>query len=126
MPSWPMAVIIPDQRPSSSEKNNKSNIHHNLIFLGSEVKVTQSRPNLWDPMDYTDHRILQARILEWVAFPFSRGSSQPRDEPRSSALQADSLPAELSGKPLIFPLPSPNIPILILKKETKIDTIIRS
>ena len=30
-------------------------------------------------MDYTDHGIFQARILEWVAFPFSRGSSQPRD-----------------------------------------------
>jgi len=30
-------------------------------------------------MDYTVHEILQARILEWVAFPFSRGSSQPRD-----------------------------------------------
>ena len=34
---------------------------------------------LWDPMDYTVHGILQTRILEWVAFPFSRGSSQPRD-----------------------------------------------
>ena len=32
-----------------------------------------------DPMDYTVHGILQARTLEWVAFPFSRGSSQPRD-----------------------------------------------
>ena len=35
---------------------------------------------LWDPMDYTVHGILHARILEWVAFPFSRGSSQPRDQ----------------------------------------------
>ena len=43
------------------------------------VKVTQSRPTLFDPMDYTAHGILQARILEYVAFPFSRGSSQPRD-----------------------------------------------
>ena len=32
------------------------------------------------PMDYTVHGILQTRILEWVAFPFSRGSSQPRDQ----------------------------------------------
>ena len=31
-------------------------------------------------MDYTLHGILQARILEWVAFPFSRGSSQARDQ----------------------------------------------
>ena len=44
------------------------------------VKVTQScRIHLCDPMDYTVHGILQARILEWVAFPFSRGSSQPRN-----------------------------------------------
>ena len=34
---------------------------------------------LCDSMDYTVHGILQARILEWVAFPFSKGSSQPRD-----------------------------------------------
>ena len=34
---------------------------------------------LCGPMDCTIHGILQARILEWVAFPFSRGSSQPRD-----------------------------------------------
>ena len=33
---------------------------------------------LCDPVDYTLHGIIQARILEWVAFPFSRGSSQPR------------------------------------------------
>ena len=45
-------------------------------------------------MDYTVHEILQARILEWVAFPFSRGSSQPRDWTQVSPLQADSLPAE--------------------------------
>ena len=45
----------------------------------SEVKVTQSCLTLCDPMDSIVHGILQARILEWVAFPFSRGSSQPRD-----------------------------------------------
>ena len=43
------------------------------------MKATQSCPTLCDPMDYTVHGILQARILEWVAFPFSRGSSWPRD-----------------------------------------------
>ena len=45
----------------------------------SEVKVAQSCPILCNPMDYTVHGILQARILEWAAFPFSRGSSQPRE-----------------------------------------------
>ena len=64
-----------------------------------KVKVTQLCPTLCDPMDYTFHGILQARILEWVAFPFSRGSFQPRIEPRSPAWQADSLPAEPQGKP---------------------------
>ena len=42
------------------------------------VKVIQSCLTLCDPMDCI-HGILQARILEWVAFHFSRGSSQPRD-----------------------------------------------
>ena len=44
-----------------------------------KVKVTQSCLTLCDPMDYTVHGIFQARILECIAFPFSRGSSQPRD-----------------------------------------------
>ena len=44
-----------------------------------KVKVVQPCLTLCDPMDCTVHEILQARILEWVAFPFSRGSSQSRD-----------------------------------------------
>ena len=48
------------------------------------VKVTQLCPTLCDPMDYTVHGILQAKILEWVAFPFSSGSSQPRDQTQVS------------------------------------------
>ena len=47
---------------------------------GKKVKVTQSYPTLCDPMDYTVHEIVQARILEWVACPFSRGCSRPRDQ----------------------------------------------
>ena len=43
-----------------------------------KVKVAQSCPTLSDPMDYIVHGILQGRTLEWVAFLFSRGSSQPR------------------------------------------------
>ena len=44
-----------------------------------KVKVSQSCLTLCDPTDYAVHGILQTRILEWVAFPFSRGSSQLRD-----------------------------------------------
>ena len=49
-------------------------------------------------MDYIVHGILQARILECVAFPSSRVSSQPGIEPRSPTSQVDSLPAEPQGK----------------------------
>ena len=44
-----------------------------------KAKVAQSCPTFCDPMDYTVHGILQVRILVWVAVPFFRGSSQPRD-----------------------------------------------
>ena len=64
-----------------------------------KVKVAESCPTLSDPMNYTVHGILQARILEWVAFPFSRDLTNPGIEPRSPALQADYLPAEPQGKP---------------------------
>ena len=50
------------------------------------MKVTQSCPTLCDPTDYRVHGILQARILEWVAFPFSRGSSQLRDRTQVSCI----------------------------------------
>ena len=49
-----------------------------------KAKVAQSCPTLCDPMDYTIHGILQARILEWVAFPFSRKSSQPKGQTQVS------------------------------------------
>ena len=56
-----------------------------ICWTKVKVKVTQSCPTLCDPMDCSSpgssvHAVLQARILEWVAVPFSRGSSQPRDE----------------------------------------------
>ena len=52
-------------------------------------EVSQSCPILWDPMDCSPpgssvHGIFQARVLEWVAISFSRGSSQPRDWTRVS------------------------------------------
>ena len=46
------------------------------------------------------HGIFQARTLEWVAIPFSRGCSRPGIEPGSPALQADSLPFKPPGKPI--------------------------
>ena len=110
---------------------------HYYVTLNKLFNIfkTLSCPTLCDPMDYTVRGILQARILEWIASLFSRGSSQPRFshcrqilyqlshtreaqeyqnaqpipspadlpdpgiEPGSPALQVDSLPTELSGKP---------------------------
>ena len=68
------------------------------------VKVAQSCPTLCDPMDCSPPGssvcgILQARILEWVAISFSRGSSQSRDRTPVSHLQADALTSEPPGKP---------------------------
>ena len=59
---------------------------------------------LCDPMDCSLpgsslHVILQARVLEWVAISFSRGSSRPRDQTCVSAFQADALTSEPPGKP---------------------------
>ena len=54
--------------------------------MKSEVKVTQLCPLFCDPMGYIVHGILQAGILEWVAFPFSRGSSQPRERAQVSRI----------------------------------------
>ena len=57
---------------------------HTCAHICMHAKLPQLRPTLSDPMDYSlqgssTHGILQTRILEWVAMPSSRGSSQPRD-----------------------------------------------
>ena len=62
-----------------------------LNILDSDSEVTQSCPTLCDPMDSTQpgssiHGIFQARILEWVAISFSRGSAQPRDQTQVSCI----------------------------------------
>ena len=70
----------------------------------SEREVAPSCPTLCDSMDCSPpgssvHGILQERILEWVAIPFSRGSSRPGIEPRTPTLQADTLPSKPAGNP---------------------------
>ena len=65
-----------------------------MKWLAVCVKVTQSCLTLCEPMDCIIHGILQARILEWVAFPYSRNLPNPGVEPRSPPLQADFLPNE--------------------------------
>ena len=65
-----------------------------------KVKVNQLGQPLCDPMDYTVHGSLQARILEWVAFPFSRGSSQPRDWTQVSYIVGRFFTSWITKKPL--------------------------
>ena len=94
-------------------KNSKQRLKQNSILRGlksganmiDKILIVKwksfipSCPTFCDPMDYTVHGILQARILEWVAFPLFRGSSQPRIEPRSPTWEADSLTVEPQRKP---------------------------
>ena len=64
---------------------------HTYTYAYAEVLVAQSCPTLLDPMDRSPpgssvRGILQARILQWVAFPFVRGSSRPRDQTQVSCI----------------------------------------
>ena len=68
----------------------------------SESEITQSCLTLCDRMGcslpgYSVHGILRARVLEWVAISFSRGSPDPGIKPRSPAFQADAFTSEPKG-----------------------------
>ena len=74
-----VAVQLINNVVLASDVQQSDSFIYICMYLKVKVKVAQMCLTLWDPMDYTVHGILQARILEWVAFPFSRGSSQPRN-----------------------------------------------
>ena len=92
-----LGILIP-----SEINQRKRNVVLYRLHVESKVKVrvkSLSCVRLCDPVDCSPpgssiHGILQARILEWVAISFSRGSSQPR----SPALQADALTSEPPGR----------------------------
>ena len=67
---------------ASSVHSYRLTYHENEL----QVKVAQLCLTLCDSMDCRVHGILQTRILEWVAFPFSKGSSQPRDRTQVSRI----------------------------------------
>ena len=79
-----------------------------LLWMGA-CWLLQSCPAPWDPVDCSPpgssvHGVLQARALEWVAVPSSRGSSPPRDRTRVSCVscvEADSWCSEPPGKPVL-------------------------
>ena len=88
-PDAPVHDLASDFQICSPTENSRSEVRGLLLFSLTStdtrcVSVARSCPTLRDPLDCSPPgssvpRILQARILEWVAMPFSRGSSRPRD-----------------------------------------------
>ena len=83
----------------TKEPSRKQNLNRLITSNESESEVAQSFLFICNSMDCnlpgsSVHGILQARILEWVAISFSRGSSDPGIETESPASQADSLVAQ--------------------------------
>jgi len=95
------------QEQIASQGNSTKHVKNSYLSFSSAVQVTQSYLTLCNPMDYTVHGILQARILEWVAFPFSRGSSQPRDRTQVSHIAGDSYQLSHKGSPSFSSYPPP-------------------
>ena len=61
-----------------------------MVLIGSESEShTVMSDSFYNPMGYSVHEILQARILEWIAIPFCRGSSQPRDRTHISCIAGE-------------------------------------
>ena len=92
-----LARIIPwMEKPGGLQSIGSQRVRHDSACICSQVKSSQSHSvvsNSYDPMDCSPqgssvHGILQARILEWVAIPFSRGSSWPRFQTRVSCVAA--------------------------------------
>ena len=98
----PQAVRLPNPNYSTAREFLSP-----YLSMKVKVLVTQSGLTLCEPMDYSPpgisvHGISEARMLEWVAISFSRGSFWPRDWPRPPSLQADSLHWETPGKPIFL------------------------
>ena len=94
------------KRVNENDSRSENNQLIRWRFFCMHAKSLQSCPDSVDcsPPGSSVPRILQARILEWVAMPFSRGSSQPRDRTHVHLLhfltwQEGSLPLTLLGKP---------------------------
>ena len=82
-----------------------------------KVLVTQLCRTLCNPMDcslpgFSIHVIFQARILEWVAISFFRGSSQPKDQTRISSIADTSFPSESLGKTFFGKVTNKNFDLL--------------
>ena len=70
---------------SPSTRDDWSNLAQHILNIWKSKSLSRVRL-LCDPMDYTVDGIVRARILEWVTFPFARGSSQSRDQTQVSRI----------------------------------------
>ena len=118
--------MAPKCKTSWSSNWNTPSRHHKVLPLSEKVQVLKlikknnmlwllrsmirmcvcvlSHIQLWDPMDCSPpgssvHGILQARILQWVAIPFSRASSRPRDRSQVSCIAGRFFPLSHQGSP---------------------------
>ena len=72
-----------------------------MYVLVAQLCLTLSDPMDCSPPDFSVHGILQARILEWIAIPFSRGSSHPRDRTQADSLVSEP-PEKLTGMLFLY------------------------
>ena len=101
-------------RPPKKTKKRKF-IQHSFIthccccLITSVVSAFVQPYGMYSPPGSSLHGILQARVQEWVAYPFSRGSSRPRNRIQVAYIACNSLPAELPGKPSSLTTTTKNI-----------------
>ena len=93
-----------DSLPAEAQRKPRNTGVGRVAFLQGIFPTQESNPCLphcrW--ILYQLRHKGSPRILEWVAYPFSRGSSRPRNRTRVFSLQADSLPTKLPGKPNLW------------------------
>ena len=112
-----------------------------LLFYNQTLPLHPERKWRWKslshvwlfeiPWTYTVHGILQGRILEWVAFPFSGGSSQPRDGTQGSHIASGFFTSWAteedqeywSGQPIPFPADLPDPGIEPVSPELQVDSL---
>ena len=108
LPHTPAQVAVRNLKPEPPTLTHSTDpwapSKHVCFSFSSSAGFSCPKGSIFERLGYTGpsssvHGVLQARILQWAAISFPRGSSRPRDQTQSPALQAVSLPSEPPGKP---------------------------
>ena len=107
--AWLATLLLLCQTPLQETLIGSPRLQHSVCVC---VLVVQSCPTLYDPTNYSPpgfsvHGIPQARILEWIATPFSRGSRRPRDRTLVSCISGRFFTVWATGKSSSTQSPSP-------------------